>query len=165
MWLLCSILCLRKSLTKYPTTFGKSMASQWHSFQLSYRVSFHPSFCRLLLALSFAFCFFFLFLFSYLACNAVVVFLYFHSKIVFGCWPTFSFYEGDKYCLLYAMLLFSVLEKSNREYIQHFFQLIWTEMFLLQIPFRMWHQANSASGIQLDFAYCDWIWISSSDMY
>lgn len=100
----------------------------------------------------FVFCllfFFFLllFLFSYLGCNAVVVFLYFHSKIVFGCWPTFSFYEGDKYCLLYAMLLFSVLEKSNREYIQHFFQLIWTEMFLLQIPFRMWHQANSASGI------------------
>lgn len=57
--------------------------------------------------------------------------------------------------------------KSQTESIcsQHFFQLIWTEMFPSQISFRKWLQASSASGSQLDFECYDWIWLSTSDMY
>lgn len=37
--------------------------------------------------------------------------IYFHSKTAFGCHPILTFCEGDKCCLLWVMLLFSVLEK------------------------------------------------------
>lgn len=60
---------------------------------------------------------------------------------------------------------FLFLEKSNSIKSQHFFQLIWTMIFLPQIPFKKWLQASSASGIQLDFQHCVWIWLFSSNMY
>ena len=60
---------------------------------------------------------------------------------------------------------FLFLEKSNSIKSQHFFQLIWTMIFLPQIPFKKWLQASSASGIQLDFQHCGWIWLFSSNMY
>lgn len=110
-------------------------------------------FCLSLVAFSFAFSLFFSS--SLLAkpqCCICFSLIYFHSETLFGCQPTLYFLWGRQVLLVMCNVAVFWSWKSHTESIfsQHFFQLIWVEMFLPHISFRKGRQASSASGTQQD---------------
>lgn len=116
--------------------------------------SFYQFCCLFPVSASLLFCLFTFFSFSLLTklrCSTCISLIYFPSKMVFGCQPACTFCEGDKCCFCMQCCCFLIQSQAESIFSQHFFQLIWTEMFLPHISFRKWLWASSACGIQLDF--------------